>query len=143
MNGATHLTVGLILAVAVAQVDHQPLVIAAAVVGALLPDIDHPRAMISQFLPGMGLIRWAAGISHRGITHTVWFAVIATLVMATIQPAAAVSLAYGIASHLILDMATPAGVRLFHPVLRMRFGVGWLLGIASVAVALGWLMWAG
>jgi len=94
---------------------------AAAVAGAMLPDLD-------QRVPG---------IDHRGPTHTVWFAVAVGVVGAVVGgavgasagPVAAVGLAvFGfvvgsvtVGSHVAADALTPAGVCPLAPVRPRRY----------------------
>lgn len=115
-----------------------------AVGGAMLPDLD-------QRLPG---------VSHRGITHTVWFA----LALGTVLGVGA-GLAGGVAAgvigslagvvlvgaHLLADALTPMGIRPFAPVDDREYSLGVttasnpianyaLLGLGIVAVTLAvWL----
>ena len=109
-----------------------PLVSAAwslelALVGALvavgvanLPDVDQP-------LPR---------VSHRGPTHTVWFAVLvglgAGLGTAVLVPATPDAFAVGfvvgtcgIVAHLAGDIVTPMGISPFAPVWRAHVTLGW------------------
>lgn len=133
MNGRTHLIVGLATGIAIAsQIKIDPVqqlttnavnsafvwlgVIVAAGFGSLLPDIDHPRSVLSGWLPGAGLLR--LGTRHRGLTHSVIpLMVVALAVLVSTMPGKAVNFAImaGMISHLILDMLTPEGVQLFYP----------------------------
>ncbi len=79
-----------------------------AVAGAMLPDYD---------------LR-VPGLSHRGITHTVWFAGLVTIVAgalgaliagAAIGVGAALGGAVAVGSHVAADALTPAGVEPFAP----------------------------
>lgn len=156
MNGRTHLLLGLAAGVAIAAL--APLdvglrvgVIAAGGVGGLLPDIDHPRAIISGYLPGVGhSIRMI--VSHRGPTHTLAFVALlcGLLVMASSPIWAVTAFAAGLISHIAADMLTPAGVPVLlplshrslrlapYPVLK---GLGWVLEAGATIGAIGVIGW--
>lgn len=129
MTGRTHALIGLstgILGAAHSAADN-PLRIAivmVVVVAALLPDIDHPRAIVSGYLPGVGHgVRLF--VSHRGATHTVFFAaaIMATLLLINAPVMIIAAAGAGIISHLIADMLTPQGVPLLLPLSRRAFRV--------------------
>lgn len=134
MTGRTHLFLGLAAGFAVASTvppSVQPHEIIAkvgcvflAVVAALLPDIDHPRSIISGYLPGIGAVV-RMGASHRTWTHSVLFAAALCLVAyagaGAVFPQPAIAVAAGVLSHLAADMLTPQGVPLLLPVSRRAF----------------------
>lgn len=129
MTGRTHLLIGLSTGIAIA--DHAPAdnllrtgVVVVAVIAALLPDIDHPKAIISGYLPGVGHAARLA-VSHRGATHTAIFAAaIMALLLLVAAPMPIVAAAgAGILSHLVADMTTPGGVPLLIPLSRRTFRV--------------------
>jgi inner membrane protein len=127
MTGRTHLTIGLAVGLALAQTMQAPpkesaLIIAAAALGSLLPDIDHPQSMLSGFIPGAGLL--SIFTRHRGITHSLLFCVLLPAVLwyaissagnLAIPYIYALSIIAGMVSHLLSDMLTPAGVPLLYP----------------------------
>jgi membrane-bound metal-dependent hydrolase YbcI (DUF457 family) len=77
--------------------------------GCILPDGDHRRAPISLLFPF-----WRMGFKHRGFTHTLYFPVIALVVgWLSWNWWAGVSLFLGVMIHLVMDAATPSGVRWF------------------------------
>ncbi len=121
MKGFTHGLLGISAGFsAVSFMPADPLLqasaIAAGLVGGLIADIDHPRATISQFMPGIG---GAARlfVSHRGPTHSILFVLLLVLgaVALHIPQIIVVAGATGLTSHLLADMATVAGVPLLWP----------------------------
>jgi inner membrane protein len=113
--------------------------------GAMLPDVD-------QRVPG---------VTHRGVTHTVWFALAVGIVVGAAGVAVGwergpgTSLALGgfglfvgtlaVVAHLLGDVLTPAGIRPFAPVRKTKYTFGvvtaanpianyLLLGLGVVAV---------
>ena len=121
MRGGTHLAVGLAAAICVARyfgVHNLEAVacMAAGGIGGLLPDIDHPRAIISRYAIGIGgTVRLF--VTHRGATHTLAFValVLAALVLVKAPIALATAFIFGMVLHLVADMLTTDGVRLFRP----------------------------
>lgn len=150
MTGRTHLIVGILAGIAVAHLNHlhsTALILPALAggIGGLLPDLDHPQSMLSGFVPGAWLLQGL--ISHRGPTHALLFipAVAALLVAVGAPSVITLALMAGMISHLICDMSTPAGVRLFQPVAygSWRLLPGGILGLPGVAWAIETLVGAG
>lgn len=147
MTGRTHLLIGLSTGIAIAA--HAPAdnllragVIIVTVVASLLPDIDHPKAIVSGYLPGVGHAARLL-VSHRGATHTAIFAAaIMALLLLVAAPVPIVAAAgAGIVSHLAADMLTPAGVPLLIPISRRAFrlaphGVLWAVAFFLEALAM-------
>jgi len=111
--------------------------------GALLPDIDHPRALLAQWKPaGRGgplglwrliqplvlpslLVRETLG--HRGALHSILAGVavctaVEYLAIITVAPGFGRALAWGYAAHLLADMLTRRGVPIAWPFTRRRVG---------------------
>lgn len=139
MMAKSHLVLGLAAWVAAAPMLHlppyDPLCLACAAVGALLPDVDHPKSAVGQRVwPVSAAI--ASVLGHRGITHSA--AAVAVLVLALAQTgwhrATVAALAVGYGSHLAADMLTPQGLRLWWP-LKRTWGLP-LCRTGSVAEAL-------
>ena len=127
--------------------DHFPPLagsLVAVSLGALLPDIDHPQALLAQWKPvGKGgpfglwrlfrpLVLPAAVVretlGHRGALHSaVACVVVSTGVELLAQIAGApgfgAALGWGYAAHLLADMATRRGIPLFWPLTRRRIGL--------------------
>lgn len=168
MNGRTHLLLGLASGVAVAATvpeysglvfpgsDHVVRIglIILAAMASLLPDIDHPKSILSGYAIGIGgAVRLFA--SHRTWTHSILFGALLCLVTwfgsangAWLAPMIAVGMGFG--SHLVADMLTPAGVPLLLPVSKRSFRLApypvlkmtsWILeSVATVGAVLviGW-----
>lgn len=128
MNGSTHMTIGFLAGTVVALHFDIPLflptvaVLVVSVLGAVLPDIDHPSSWISN---RVGLLGWPFRFfSHRGFTHSILGTLVfAQLVYELDTPApiaAALLLSY--ISHLLADSMTRAGIRLLYP-LHIRCGL--------------------
>lgn len=105
------------------QLDPHPAALLAAVIGGVLPDIDHPDSLLGFFF------RWVPGLKHRNQTHSLlaW-----TLVTAlgfyllgrrsdSYGLPAAYGLSWGYASHLAADMLTAQGIPLLAPFSKRRF----------------------
>lgn len=146
MRGFTHAAAG--AAIGAAAVPACPM--AGAAVGAmaaLLPDIDHPGSTVGRRLRPLAVLLeelWG----HRSLTHTVWFALPAGLLVGLAAlwlglPAGCVLAgAAGGLSHLALDVLTRSGVEPlapWGPRLRgpIRTGGVWdvLLGVVLAALA--------
>lgn len=152
MTGRTHLTLGVAAGLAVAvQTGANPAVLALiGGIGGLLPDIDHPHAMLSGFLPGANFLLRLGRVRHRGFTHSVLFVVllVAAWVAASQQIAIPYPFAYafwgGVASHLISDMLTPSGIQLLFPLkTNFKLAPGAILRLGKWAGLLEALVWAG
>ena len=93
-----------------------PAGLALAVLGGLLPDIDHPKSWVGRRVrPVSNII--AAVFGHRGVTHSL-LAVIGCgmLVQYAALPQSITSpLMIGYLSHLAADLLTPGGLRLAWP----------------------------
>lgn len=94
-----------------------PASIGLAVLGALLPDVDHPKSWVGRRLrPLSSLI--GATFGHRGVTHSL-LAVAAFCVLllrdAGLPRGIVAPLAVGYLSHLAADLLTPGGLRLAWP----------------------------
>ena len=94
-----------------------------SVVSSLLPDICHTGSKIGRKLKLLSLIiRLLFG--HRTFTHSLLFIGIIVFLLNLIQTPTyyLVSIIGGMASHVILDMLTPRGVKLLYPIpLTIKF----------------------
>ena len=116
----SQVVVGVTSWIAVAPVLHlailDPIYLALAIAGSLLPDIDHPKSWVgNRTRPVSTAI--ASVLGHRGITHSA-LAVIglsALLLHAGYQSGWVSAVAIGYLSHLAADMLTPRGLRLAWP----------------------------
>jgi inner membrane protein len=122
MQADSHAIIGLGVAVGLATASNvqSPAlfvgILAASVVGALLPDIDHVNSRISRRVPILAWPFW--GLRHRGLTHSILACLGLMLLLAWLRlpvwGAAAMMLGYG--SHLFADMLTKSGVQLLWPI---------------------------
>ncbi len=96
-----------------------PACLGLALVGSLLPDIDHPKSWAGKRLGPLssGI---AAVVGHRGMTHSaVALAACTWCLLHSGTPRWVVSpLAVGYLSHLAADLLTPGGLRLAWPLRR-------------------------
>ncbi len=139
MMGATHRIGGLAAGMAAAALlkvspAESGLLIAASLLGSLVPDIDNRHSSISRRFRlasvavsmGQLLIRGISGlfpakqrnyirslIGHRGLTHSLCPVALAAVLIA-VEPYVATGAMCGIASHLVFDMLA-GGVPLFMP----------------------------
>lgn len=93
-----------------------PVPLGLAVMGALLPDIDHPKSWVGKRLRPLSTII-AAVLGHRGATHSLLAAAgCAWLLFHDGTPRAIVApVLVGYLSHLAGDLLTPRGLRLAWP----------------------------
>ena len=110
-------------------------------VGALLPDIDHPQALLAQWKPAgrggpLGLWRLVRpllipslvmreALGHRGALHSALAGVavcsaVEYLALVVGAPGLGRALGWGYAAHLVADMLTRRGVPLLWPLTRRR-----------------------
>jgi inner membrane protein len=151
MMAGSHVALGVAawlgLAPYLGHADVSPLPLGLAVVGSLLPDIDHPKSWAGKRMRPLSTA-WARVLGHRGVTHSVFaVAVCCWLLLRHGLPAAlAAPLAVGYLSHLGADLLTPGGLRLAWP-----FRGTWSLPLCRtgspfeplvVAVVLAWA-WCG
>ena len=94
---------------------------AAAVVGGLFPDVDHPHSRMGRAMPLVSwLVRCIAG--HRGLTHSLAFlALVGGGLFCFVSMPIGLGFAAGYASHLFGDFLTDGGIPLFWP-WRRRVG---------------------
>ncbi|WP_142826970.1 metal-dependent hydrolase [Planococcus soli] len=118
MTGKTHIIGGVAASLAFAQItNYEPaILLGAGVIGSLIPDICHGSSKIGRALPILSkLINGLFG--HRTFTHSLLFLVIIAVLLHNFMPveAASAGLLVGMASHIVLDMATKRGVKLLFP----------------------------
>lgn len=149
MMAGSHVVMGAALWVAVAKLSGQnpaePQALAAAALGALLPDIDHPQSWAGRKMRVVS-VPLSLVVGHRGITHSALAVAGAVLLLATMTTQwMAAPVVIGYLSHLMADGLTPSGVPLLWPSKR-RFTLNWCttgswveMGlVAAVAVLAGW-----
>lgn len=127
MMARSHVVVGAAAWIGAAPLLHlssvDPTWLGLAVVGALLPDIDHPRSWVGRRTRPLSTAI-ASTLGHRGVTHSAVAVLIlvAMLVQIGSRRGTECALAVGYLSHLAADMLTPRGLRLAWP-LRRTWGL--------------------
>lgn len=127
MTGKTHITGGIAASLAFAQItNYDPVILlCTGTIGALLPDICHGGSKIGRSFPVLSkLINTLFG--HRTFTHSLLFLLLIGVLLNALSAneAAAAGLLVGMASHLVLDMATKNGIKLFFPLkVTVRFPI--------------------
>jgi inner membrane protein len=120
MIGKTHLIIGTAVGLALVANSHPPapaLVVTAAAIGALLPDLDSHGSLIARKTGPFGWL-YPYFVSHRGITHSAVALVMVLLGVALLHrdysgsEMAGFALWCGYLSHLAADMVTKAGIPL-------------------------------
>ncbi|MGL4737307.1 MAG: metal-dependent hydrolase [Cellulosilyticaceae bacterium] len=94
-----------------------------AVVGSILPDIDHPRSWLSQQIP---VLHYPFKIfGHRGATHSLLAAAIVFFIMGAIFGGSVITtgITIGYVSHILLDMLNPRGVPLIYPITKEKYKI--------------------
>ena len=145
----THAASGLLLAEATAPLvphtvgaESLPIFVAVAVVGSLVPDLDHRDGKLSHslgpitwalcrivvwaskglFLATRGPRDFAHSNGHRGITHTPLFAAVVAVATWALVPApyavpVAAGLLVGVLAHQIGDACTDSGIPALYPIM--------------------------
>ncbi len=134
MMGRTHLALGAVAGVHLAAATPRlglPIM-AAALIGAILPDVDTPYSKLGRRLwPLSRIILMTFG--HRGGTHSAVFLILATAAMWIVSPPVGLAFGAGIATHLAADAvsfghgtrftARGAGVPLLWPLSERKAGL--------------------
>ena len=120
MTGKTHASCGFLIGMYFAK-DYgvsldSVVILSAAVIGSVVPDICHTKSYIGRRLPIISFII-SIIFGHRSFTHSLLFLLLNFMILDIIAVPTVfiVSYAVGILSHLILDMMTKTGVSLFYP----------------------------
>ena len=95
------------------------LLVGAAALGGLLPDIDHPQSFLGRKLPLLPDLLYSF-VGHRTLTHSFFFTFIIGLIGLLINPWVSLGLVLGILSHIALDMLSPYGVSFLYPFHKER-----------------------
>lgn len=146
MTGKTHASCGILVGALAIEYYKTDLftsvtIVVLAVIASLLPDICHTQSKIGRKIRIISFfIRLLFG--HRTFTHSILFIVIIGLGLYVIQTPQYyfVTIITGLISHVILDLLTPKGVKLFYPIpltvkLPITFKTGGLVDL-SLASAL-------
>lgn len=127
MNYIAHATAGAGVALAITKVvsvdfKSQVIVYSSCILGSLLPDIDHPKAIISKYIPIIpGLLYDTVG--HRTLTHSLLFTLIIGLICSYFNLLLGIGLSLGILSHILLDLPGPYGVAFLYPFKKERIKI--------------------
>lgn len=114
----THLAFAFFLgALAVHFLSFSWLFLFAALLGSLLPDVDHPRSKLGSFVPFLSLF-----FTHRGFFHGIIALFLFPFLASLLFPSSFLSqgIFLGYLSHLFLDAATRKGIMPLHPFLSWR-----------------------
>ncbi|MCE4950557.1 hypothetical protein BUZ46_09330 [Staphylococcus hominis] len=122
MTGKTHVAAGLLVGAMTVDHYHTDLfstvtVICLAISGSLLPDICHTRSKIGRQFKILSLLV-STIFGHRTFTHSLLFLGMIGFLLILIQTPTyyLVTIIGAMASHVILDMLTPRGVKLLYPI---------------------------
>lgn len=121
------------------QVPDLVLFASGALVGGLLPDVDHPQSKLGRRLPIISHLI-SLIFKHRGATHSLAFAILTGALAVWYSKPLALGLVLGHLTHLACDSLTDGGIPIFWP-WKKRFGwriirtgglAEWLINIAGV-----------
>ncbi len=122
MLAKTHVAFGVLaglLTIKYGTVSNQLLFIALVIIGAFLPDVDHPESKINNTLKLTKAIPFF--FSHRGFFHSIFAAL---LVFGALWYWLGFIYGFGLfvgyLSHLLSDALTVSGINFLHPVARFR-----------------------
>ncbi len=130
MNYKAHFTAGVITGVGVSiaayhfQYHLSPILITVpAIIGSVLPDIDHPKSYLGRRFPLISKIVNRA-FGHRTFTHSLLFCVLVSVALMQTNTSVGIGTFFGILSHILLDILTPfsKGVSLFYPI-KKKIGI--------------------
>lgn len=121
MTGKTHASCGMLVGALTTQYFQTDIfssvtVIILATLASLLPDICHTQSKIGRRFKVISFfVRLIFG--HRTFTHSILFIAIIAFLLQIIQTPNyyMAAIIIGLVSHVILDMITPRGVKLFYP----------------------------
>ena len=120
--GRTHIAMSIALYLALNKfiiIDDKPiiLVVIFLILGSLIVDIDSKNSLIGRFTPFHHFLK------HRGITHTLIAAIIISLPFMIYDESLGIIFLFGYLSHLLGDMMTPMGIKLFYPISNRRYSL--------------------
>lgn len=119
MMATTHLAFGVTTILGLSKfdlIDNSLPLLAAAALGSLLPDIDHPGSVVGRRVKLVS-VPVSMIFGHRGITHSLIAIVImsVTIIWQVGSQPWIVALAIGYLTHLVGDWLTPSGVPFMWP----------------------------
>lgn len=112
----THITFGLLMGIVfIDYVKIDPLVYFTIIVfTSLMPDLDHSESKLGKKVFFSGFIQSVFG--HRGLLHSPLFLVALGGIGYMFLPLSIVmTFVIGYGSHILIDMFTMSGIRIFHP----------------------------
>ena len=130
MKGTTHLAAGCLAASLIPGITAPAA--AGLILGSVLPDIDSKKSLVGRHVPVLPRL-----LPHRTVTHGLAFML---LLGCFFSP-----LGMGIGLHILMDMCTPEGVKLFWPFGRnCRIpGINHIMKSGGLLDrGLGWALWA-
>lgn len=121
MMGRTHIAFGLLVGLLTYSIFHQKwyFFIPLAMLGSLLPDIDHEKSKINRIIPVTKVVPLL--FKHRGFFHSVFpVIIIYALFHHSNLDIIGVPLAVGYSAHLLSDCFTRMGCNLLYPLSKFR-----------------------
>jgi inner membrane protein len=110
MKGKTHLVFGALVATFFSQPQEWIVILIASI----LPDVDSSTSLLGRRAPFLG-----KAFEHRGFFHSLFFIVPSTIIVYSLSSSLAIAFFCGIMSHILLDMSTKQGIKLF-PLKRIK-----------------------
>src|SRR3989344_152366 len=119
----THIAVGFLIGLFLLQIlnpVNQILFIFLMLLGAALPDIDHPESKIDSKIKVVGFL-----FEHRGFFHSLFAVLLLYLLLLHYIDSASVgvyifAITAGYLSHVVTDSITKEGIMPFHPISKFR-----------------------
>lgn len=98
--------------------------IGGAVVGGLLPDMDHPKSLLGSIVQPLSTIIKET-IGHRTFTHSILFTLIIGFFISFFNINFGFGIGLGMLSHIILDLLTPNtyGVAFLYPFYKKKIRI--------------------
>lgn len=121
MMSYTHIMIG-ISAYLASGLPVEPLPLLVVAVSSILPDADHPKAIINKIILPLRIIPMF--VSHRGITHSLVAALVLLVAWFVTDNYLLLCCMVGYVSHIVADMMTVSGVRLFAPFSKRTIRLG-------------------
>lgn len=127
MEGKTHIAGGIAVGALYlnfgGSVEHEALFFGSLALGALIPDIDHTGSSIGRKVPLLDNLV-SALFGHRAFTHSLLILFLAFFLFTQTSWPGALEFGIwlGMASHMVLDMLTKQGIKLFWP-LKTNIGL--------------------
>ncbi|MGV3244519.1 metal-dependent hydrolase [Staphylococcus sp. 11261D007BR] len=143
MTGKTHSAAGILIGAVVSRYFDLDLfetvtTIVLSGVGSIFPDICHTQSKIGRHFRLLSLfIKHMFG--HRTLTHSLLFLAVIYFLLHILQTPLyyMIGIICGMLSHIILDMLTPRGVKLFFPLpIKVRFPLRFKTGgVVDISLA--------